>query len=250
MRPGIVAIALTLIGAAAPFGYAQQAQQQQQPPPPPPPREGTAEFSFVGTSGNASTNALGLGAEYIARQMPWEFRGKAVYVRNESEDVLKAESFTTIVRAQRTLRPRLSAFGQYGYLHDVFAGIDARNTIEGGLSFALIRPQPHQLDVDGGFGYANEQRVIGDDLSSAQVFTGARYVFTLSDTAQITDDLRFSSSLADGRDWRTANIAAVTAKLTTVLSLKLSSTVRYVHAPPDDFETTDTITAMALVAKF
>ena len=94
------------------------------------------------------------------------------------------------------------------------------------------------------------QRVIGDDLSSAQAFTGARYVFKFSDTAEITDDVRFAFSLADSTDWRTSNIAALTAKLTTVLSLKLSNTVRYVHAPPDDFERTDTITAVALVAKF
>src|SRR5437016_3063527 len=36
---------------------------QGQPPPagPPPVREGSAEFAFVGTSGNASTQSLGLG---------------------------------------------------------------------------------------------------------------------------------------------------------------------------------------------
>jgi hypothetical protein len=59
----------------------------------------------------------------------------------------------------------------------------------------------------------------------------------------------FTASFDDASDWRTANIAAVT-KLTSVLALKLSNTVRYVHAPVIGFENTDTITSIALVAKF
>ena len=35
----------------------------QQPPPPPPKTEGSAEFAFVGTSGNASTQTIGVGGE-------------------------------------------------------------------------------------------------------------------------------------------------------------------------------------------
>src|SRR4051812_22125869 len=100
---------------------AQTPAQPLVPPVPPPPREGTVEGSFVGTTGNASTSAVGLGAEYIARQAPWVFRGKVTYVRNESEGALKAESFAGLFRTSRSLNERLSAFGQYGYLHDRFA---------------------------------------------------------------------------------------------------------------------------------
>ena len=66
----------------------------------------------------------------------------------------------------------------------------------------------------------------------------------------MTDDLQFNASFSDAGDWRTANIASLTARLTTVLSLKVSNTVRYVHEPVIGFETTDTITAFALVLKF
>lgn len=226
------------------------AQQPTAPPPPPPPREGSAEASFVGTSGNASTNALGLAGEYIVREAPWIFTTKAAYVRNESEDVLNAQSFLTTFRAARTLTDRLSVFGQYAYLRDIFAGVEHRNVIDAGIVYALIRPNPHQLDVEAGIGYANEQRVLGDDLSAAQGFAGALYKLRLSETAEISDEFRFAASFADAGDWRVANTAAVTAKLTTVFSLKLSNVVRYVHEPVEGFETTDTLTSIALVAKF
>lgn len=221
-----------------------------QPPPPPPPREGTAEFSFVGTTGNASTSALGLSGEYIMRPTPWEVRGRVAYVRNDAEDELKAEAFRALVRAGRTLTERLSAFGEYGYLHDRFAGIESRNTVAGGVSYALVRPQPHQLDVDAGIGYAHESRVEGETLSTAEALLGARYKYRLSDTADVTDDLTFSFSLSDSDDWRTGNAAALTVKIAAIFSLKLSNIVRYVNAPVAGFETTDTLTSVALVAKF
>lgn len=232
------------------LGSTVLAQTPAQAPPPPPPREGTAEFSFVGTSGNASTTALGLGGEYIARHAPWELKGKIAYVRNESDNELKAEAFTALFRASRTLSERLSAFGQYGFLHDQFAGIESRNTVDGGITYGIVRPKPHQLDVDLGLGYAHENRVVADTISTAQALVGARYKFALSDTAEIADDLGLTFSLSDSSDWRTANTAALTAKITTVFSLKVSNVVRYVNAPVPDFETTDTITSIALVAKF
>lgn len=226
------------------------AQQPAAPPPPPPPREGSAEASFVGTSGNASTSALGLAGEYIVREAPWVFTTKAAYVRNESEGLLNAQSFVAAFRATRTLTERLAVFGQYGYLRDTFAGVEHRNVIDAGVQYAVIRPNPHQLDVEAGIGYANEQRILGDDLSAAQGFAGALYKLKISDTAEISDEFRFAASFADAGDWRVANTAAVTAKLTTVFSLKLSNVVRYVHEPVLGFETTDTLTSVALVAKF
>jgi putative salt-induced outer membrane protein YdiY len=248
----VLAAALWCVLAAPSIVLAQPpAPTPAQPPPPPPPQEGTAEFSFVGTTGNAPTSALGLGGEYISRRPErWVFRAKANYVRNESEDELKAEAFKALFRATRTLTDRLSVFGEYGYLHDQFAGIDHRNTIDGGITYTLVRPQPHQLDLDAGLGYAHESRLIGDDISTAQALLGSRYKYTLSDTAEITDDLAFAFSLSDGDDWRTSNAAALTVKIASIFSLKVSNIIRYVNAPVSGFETTDTLTSVALVAKF
>ena len=234
----------------APLNAQTPAPAAPQPPPPPPPREGTAEFSFVGTSGNASTSALGLGGEYIVRTAPWLFSGKASYVRNETDDELKAQAFAALLRASRTLSDRVSAFGEYGYLRDRFAGIESRNTIHGGITYAALKPKPHQLDVDASLGYAHETRVEGDDISTAQALLGARYKLVLSETAEISDDLGFSFSLSEADDWRSRNTAALTVKIASIFSLKVSNIIRYVHAPVEGFKTTDTLTSVALVAKF
>lgn len=129
-------------------------------------------------------------------------------------------------------------------------GIDHRNSVVGGLEYALLPVVPQQLTVRAGIGYANEHRVVADDLSTAEFLSGASYKWTLSPTADIADEYEFSVSFDDAGDWRHANILSLTARMTTLLSLKVSNTVRYVHQPVPGFDSTDTITSFALVAKF
>ncbi len=216
-----------------------------------PAREGTAEFAFVGTSGNSETMSLGVGGTLILRPDPmWEVDFKASYIRNESEDLKTAESFLFGARGSRRIDDRLMVFGQYGYLRDRFAGIEHRNSLDAGLAYIAFEDARQKLVVDGSLGYANEQRLLDDDISTATAGMGGVYILKLSENAQVTEDAHFNFSLSDGGDWRFTNIAGVAAKLTTLFSLKVTNTVRYVNEPALGFDSTDMITAVALVAKF
>ena len=220
------------------------------PPPPPPKHEGTAEFAFVGTTGNASTQTIGLNGEFIVRPEQWVVTNKASFVRNESESELTAESFGYLFRAARTLSPRLSAFGEYAYFRDEFAGVLHRNSLVGGISYKAVDLPKHLFFTDAGLGYMNEKRAEGDDVSSATWSLGAGYKWKISSTAEFTEDIRMTGLFADGSDWRLLQVAAVTARLTNTFSLKVSNTIRYAHAPVPGFKNTDTNTSVALVAKF
>jgi putative salt-induced outer membrane protein len=222
----------------------------QTSPPTPPEREGSAEFAFVGTTGNSSTQTIGLGGEFIYRPSPWETQFKVNYVRNEAEDQLKAQALVLSLRAQRPIRPRLSGYGQYGYQRDRFAGILDRNAVDAGLAYSLLEQAPHTLIVDAGLGYANEQRLLGNNLSTATLGGGGLYTLAISDTSALTEDGHVVFALSDGTDWRYTNAVALTAKVSTIFSLKLSNTIRYLNLPVVGFRNTDAVTAVALVAKF
>ena len=236
---------MILAGLAVPRAVFAQAA----PPPPPPAHEGSAEFAAVATSGNTSTGSLGLAGTLIFRPPKWVYATKAGYVQNTVDDVLKARSFFTTFRASRELTPILSAFGQFGYLKDRFAGIDHRTVIEGGIAATWTGPR-QTISLDGSLGYTNEQRIKPPDLSTAVVGAGAHYKLKISDTSDFTEELVFTQSLSTGSDFRVTNLAALTAKLTDLFSLKVSNIVRYVNAPVPGFKSTDTITSTALVAKF
>ena len=78
------------------------------PPPPPPPRkvEGSGEFAFVNTTGNAQSTSIGLRGEIIYRPAPWLLKTRAGFVRLESDEALEAQSFVFLFRAERELTPR------------------------------------------------------------------------------------------------------------------------------------------------
>lgn len=221
-----------------------------QQPTPPKAREGKAEFALVTTSGNASSQSIGTAGQIILRPPQWVFEAEAAFVRNEADDVVSAKSFAARGRAARVLTPRLQAFGQHAYLRDLFAGVEHRNNTEGGLTFLLAETVRHTLSVDAGLGYLNEQRTVGDALSTATAGTGARYKFKLSETSDITEELRASFDLSDEGTWRMFQSLALTAKVAAPLSLKISNVVRYVDEPVEGFEKTDTITSAALVLSF
>ena len=191
-----------------------------------------------------------LEGEFIYRPSPWETKFKMSYVRNEAEDQLKAQALVLSFRAQRPIRPRLSGYGQYGYQRDRFAGILDRNAVEAGLAYSLLEQAPHTLIVDAGLGYANEQRLLGNNLSTATLGGGGLYALKISDTSALTEDGHFVFALSDGSDWRYTNAVALTAKVSTIFSLKLSNTIRYLNLPVVGFRNTDAVTAVALVAKF
>jgi putative salt-induced outer membrane protein len=226
------------------------AQAPAAAPPPPPKQEGTAEFAFVGTTGNASSQSIGLSGEFIARPDQWVVTNKVALVRNEAESVLTAESFGYLFRAARTLSPRLSAFGEYAYFRDEFAGVRNRNSLVGGVSYKVVDLPAYVFFTDAGLGYMNEQRTDADTVSSATWSLGAGFRWKISPTAEFSDDVRMTGLFVDSSDWRLVQAAAVTARLTKTFSLKVSNTIRYAHQPVPGFKNTDTNTAVALVAKF
>jgi putative salt-induced outer membrane protein YdiY len=226
-----------------------EAAQAAAPPQEPPPRlEASAQLTFLDTRGNSTSQSLGAGGEVIWRPNPWVYAGKLIFAQSESDDALTARSLAALFRASRSLNNRVAVYGQYDFLRDSFAGVEQRHVIEGGLSFLAVDAAPHRLRFDAGVGYLHETRP-GEDFDSATMSLGAGYRFAFSPTSEFTYAPRFLLTLADAGAWKFDQDVALTAALNTVLSLKVSHTLRYAAEPPAGFDTTDTIMAISLVAK-
>jgi len=112
--------------------------------------------------------------------------------------------------------------------------------------FRASRKLAPRLSVYGQYDYARD----GEDVSTGALDTGWAYKLRISATADFTDDFRWVESFYDSSDWRISHVAALTARVHSFLSLKVSHSTRYVNFPPAGFDNTDTIAAVALVAKF
>jgi putative salt-induced outer membrane protein len=218
--------------------------------PPPPTHEQTFEASYVGVTGNASSSTFGLGADVISRPGTWVIRNKASFVRNEANDVLQANAFDFTSRAEKALDARASAFGEYGFFRDRFAGIVHRNSATGGLVLKVLADARQTLALDVGAGYVRERRLAGDDVSSASYLGGTTYKFVVSEAATLSDEFRLTGLVAESSNWRLQHTIALTTRVAAGLSLKVSHAVRYAHLPPPGFKRTDQTMAVALVARF
>jgi putative salt-induced outer membrane protein len=238
------------LAASVVLSVTAHAWGQTSPPPPPPAREGKAEFALVTTSGNASAQTIGTAGEITLRPPRWVLLGKVGFVRQEANEVVSAKSLASLERASRVLSTRLQAFGEHAYLRDLFAGVENRNSIVGGLSYLLVQAGAHTLFADGGLGYLKEDRTIGSALSNPIAIAGTRYKLKLSETSDLTDDLATSFDLAEDGTWRLNHVIALTARIVPGFSLKVSNQLRFVDEPVPGFERTDTITSAALVLGF
>ncbi|HJZ76223.1 MAG TPA: DUF481 domain-containing protein [Vicinamibacterales bacterium] len=235
---------LCVLLASAAGVYAQPPADQ-----PPPRLEATAQAAFLANTGNSSTETLGFGGEIIVRPAPWVYRAKAALAQNSDHDELKARSVTALLRADRVLTPRLSAFGQYDYLHDIFAGIENRQTVQAGLAFLAVDRAPHRLRFDGGIGYQHEGRVNTENTNSAIAEGGLAYRWQITRTSELVEEFRASLPFANTDQWKLDQSVSLTAAINSIFSLKVANVVRFVNAPVPGFESTDTTTTVALVMK-
>ncbi len=232
------------------IGSAQSALGQAAPAAnePPPRLEASAQFAFLDTSGNASSQSLGAGGDWAWRPDPWRYNAKMVFAQTESDDELSARSVAALFRTSRLLNDRLALYGQYDFLRDVFAGVEQRHIVEGGVSYLAVNAAPHRLRLDAGLGYLHEGRP-EKDLDSATLSLAAAYRLAISSTAEFIYEPRYLLPLAETDAWKFDQDTAVVAALNSFLSVKLSHTLRYSAAPPLGFDTTDRILAISLVAK-
>jgi putative salt-induced outer membrane protein len=241
-----VVTCLTLAGLFVP----SDSRAQPAPPEadePPPLFEGTAQAALLTTSGNTSARALGLGSEIAWRPAPWNLSAKALFAQNETDDVLSARSTAAAFRADRFLSARTSLYGQYEFLRDLFAGIEQRSTVAGGIAYRLVERSGHLLTIDGGFGYEHEARVAAHAENEAIGTLGYKYGWEVSRTSKFADELRYVQPLGGSENIKIDHTISLTAAITSVFSIKLSSILRYSRDPVPGFESTDTITSAAFV---
>ena len=239
------AILMLLTLASSRFAFAQAPAAPLEPPPR---LEASAQFTFLDTSGNASSQSLGAGGTLVWRPDPWTYSAKAIFAQAETDSELSARSFAGLFRSSRALNERLSMYGQYDFLRDVFAGVEQRHVIEGGASYLTLDTPPHRLRFDAGLGYLY-QRNPEDHFDSVTLSLAAAYRLAISETSEFTYQPRFLLPLAEIGAWKFDQDIALTVAMNTILSLKLAHTLRYSAEPPENFETTDRILAISVVAK-
>lgn len=212
---------------------------------------GKAELSFVNTTGNAETQTIGTATGFKFRPGVWLVESESQFVRTTAEDQLQAESYGSVLRAARKVYRSVDAYSQARYARNTFSGLRRQIGVDVGFSARLLPENlPHRLKAELALGYLNEDRLKDDDRSLASGTGALRYAWTFSERNELTQDTYFTMDLGHAADFRLQHAASIAAGLNSVLSLKFSHTLIYMHQPVPGFRQTDTIGSASLVARF
>jgi putative salt-induced outer membrane protein YdiY len=259
MHAAITASLLCLIGSLT----AAPAAAQVVPPPSAPAKtaagtepgfEGTGEFSFVGTSGNSNTSTTGIGGGTAWHREAWSLEQRGRFVRERASGVISAQSFTYRGAAVRAVTPRFSAYGEYRYLRDLFAGLRQQHLAYFGLATSVLKNDRADLAVRTAVGGMIEHRTTTSALRAPAYGVGVIYKFRISSAAEVHGDLLGIGRFDARNDWRLAHTVELTATLTRLFALRVGHAVRYVNLPVPSGgatmrPTTDTTSTVSLVLR-
>ena len=220
------------------------------PPPPPPLWDVQIGASFVGTSGNSDTASTGADFGAHRRGSIWLIDASATLVRTNADDVATAERYLGMLRGQRKLTSLLGLSTGIKLERDVFAGLDARSILDGGLSWALVHHPEWTLDGVTSIAWLHESHTSGDSLDDpiGVLQLLSRIPFgTAGDTTQrftYYPDFRTSSA------YRSEAEVTAQAAMSAHLALKIGWLLRYSNAPVPGFKKTDSTTTASVVLRW
>lgn len=217
---------------------------------PPSPWSGSAELSFVSTSGNTDTESLGLGFEIQYKPGVWTTEAKLGYLRAETDGELTAEKLNGFLGLRRSLNERFDLYARTTYLQNEFAGLDSSLGLEVGGLYKALTGDRHFLDLSAGVGYTTEDRISEPDRDFAMGTLGAKYKWKISESTDFTNDFYYVLNFDETDDWRIANTTAIATAINSIFSLKVAYALTYLNDPPVGFEKRDSVSSVALVAKF
>lgn len=218
---------------------------------PPPPTDdapifsGDAELGFTHLSGNTNSQTL-IGKTrltWLTGDFTHSLRGE---VRNVSKDgETSAEQYLVAGRERYDFNGPHYVFGFARWEKDRFAGYDQQLSVIGGYGRQLLEGSRHSLSLEAGPGYRNDRLREADNEQLAVAYTALAYHWGFSDYADIEQEMsvEYTQENTTGR-----SLTALTARLNSRMSLRLSHEIKHNSQPPDDAsERTDNTTSASLL---
>ena len=125
-------------------------------PQPPLVIDGSANAGFVSSAGNTDVNNLHVDGDLMARAGPNRYTASAVVNRAEDADVESARNWSTALKYDRFLTPRLYVNANTIFTSDRFRDLDLRTALGAGLGYQVVQTAIVTLTADAGVGWVNE----------------------------------------------------------------------------------------------
>ena len=228
--------------------FASSAMAQQAPEPKK--WKDAAELSAVQTAGNSKTSTI---AAKNLFNYDWQKAGlelAAGGLGTKSGNTVTAEQYNAAEKVSLKLEGKNYAFEKTTWDKNRFAGIKDRYDMALGLGRLLLDTAEDKLSAEAGGGYIFEDRLKSDNKSFGTYRGYAKYIRTLSPTANASQDLEYQGDFSDRKGYRMNAETALISSISTHFSLKASYLWKYLNTPPPGFKRTDTILSMSVIVNY
>ncbi len=222
---------------------------------------GEGSVSAGVTTGNTETTDLGVGVNMTRDTGVWAYGVEALADYGEIDGAESKNRWFLAGNIDRQINDRLFGFGRVSYEQDEFSGYDSRTFVGGGLGYDILVGDKTSWTVRGGPGIKIDEiaEIISTDAMGATVITpavteesfsfvaGSDFEYAFNDNVKLTNN---TNALYAETSTQLNNSLALTAKLSSALSARISFDVRHDTEPPEGFESTDTATRFSLVYGF
>ncbi|MCX5785248.1 MAG: DUF481 domain-containing protein [Elusimicrobia bacterium] len=209
-----------------------------------------AELSSVQTSGNSKTSTI---AAKNLFNYDWSKSALEVVaggLGTKSKNTVTAEQYNASEKVSFKLTGKNYAFEKAGWDKNRFAGIKDRYDFGVGVGRHLLSEGKDNLFAEAGGGYIIEDRLESANRSFGTYRAYAKYIRTLSATANASQDCEYIGDMQDSKGYRMNTETALVASISTHFTLKTSYVWKLSNNPGIGFKKTDTITSMAIIVNF
>ncbi len=209
---------------------------------------GKGELGYVASRGNTDTETLNVAAEGVYNADKWRHTAGINVLKSSESDVDTADRTEIYGQSDYKLSPVSYLFGSLRYNDDEFSQFETQATLAFGYGRDLIQSETHDLKTELGIGYRmSEIRATGADEDEAIVRARLDYVWTLSESSSLTNELLIEAG-SDNTFGR--NVTALNTVITGNVGLKLGYEVRHNTDVDEPRENTDFLTTISLVYNF
>ena len=118
--------------------------------------DGSANAGFVSSAGNTDVNSTHVDGDLVVRAGENRYTGSAVVNRAEDADVESSRNWSTALKYDRFVSPRLFVNANAIVTSDRFRDLDLRTALGAGLGYEILQTAIVTLTADAGLGWVDE----------------------------------------------------------------------------------------------
>ena len=246
LRPLAAGAVLTILAAATPsFASAQETADTAKPA-----LTGTVDLGLVAASGNTDLLTFSFGNKLEYTTGKWVLTQVAKMVNSETDGQETANEYAVYAKGAYTLSARWKGYVLGGWDRNPYLGISQRFQEGLGVSYAVVTGPKHELAIDAGFSFFQQEFTSGISSSFPTARGQASYKYSFTPKAYLQETFVYLPNLEDGNDYRINNEVALVAPVAGWLALKASYILQYQNAPQPGFGTTDNLYTTGLQVTF